>query len=103
MKPYDRCNTDPDDGCETNLSNDADNCAGCGNACSDDNGTPKCENSKCEIDCEDGYDDCNDNRDDGCERWLDRDVNNCGECDEQCDARKGWTPTSRCCGSCSAP
>ena len=92
MKPYDRCNTDPSDGCETNLSDDADNCAGCGNACSDDNGTPRCENSKCEIDCENGYDDCNDNRDDGCERWVDRDVNNCGECEERCDAQKGWTP-----------
>jgi hypothetical protein len=92
IAPYDRCNTDPADGCETNISNDAENCGGCGMACSDDHGEARCEDSECEIDCEDDYDDCNDNRADGCETWLSRDVLNCGGCEEACEAQEGWTP-----------
>lgn len=87
--PWDRCNTDSADGCETNLSEDADNCGGCGEVCSDDNGTPSCVNSECEISCDDDYDDCNDTRDDGCETWLARDAHNCGACGQTCEEREG--------------
>jgi hypothetical protein len=90
--PWDRCNTDDADGCETNLSEDAENCGGCGNACSDDHGEPYCEDSECQIDCEEDYDDCNDSRVDGCETHLARDVKNCGECRRVCEGEDGEEP-----------
>ena len=100
--PWDRCNTDVMDGCETNLSEDADNCGACGKACSDDNGTPKCVDSECEIDCADDYDDCNDSRDDGCETYLARDVENCGECHNRCTAEEGREPYCDRNGECGS-
>lgn len=91
-EPYDDCNMDVDDGCETNLRTDALHCGACGGECSDQNGTPSCEDSECSIECDDGFADCNVSSEDGCEQNIGTDVLNCGDCGEECDYDEGETP-----------
>ena len=92
ISPYDDCNNEPEDGCETNLRTAAAHCGACGNECSDQNGTPSCVNRECQIECDTGFFDCNMSRDDGCERNIGNDVTNCGECDNECPFEMGETP-----------
>ena len=52
-----------DDGCETYLSFDVDNCGGCGNACSlpvsgASTGIAECNGGSCAVSCEQGYSGC---------------------------------------------
>jgi hypothetical protein len=90
--PYDNCDNDVETGCETNRRTSLEHCGSCGNECSAQNGTPSCENGECLIDCESGFLDCNDMREDGCERNIDGDVENCGECENVCPFDEGETP-----------
>jgi hypothetical protein len=99
--PYDDCDNDVETGCETNLRNDALHCDGCGNECSDQNGTPSCVSRECQIDCDDGFFDCNNSRDDGCEQNIGTDVLNCGECGNECGFEEGETPFCAA-GECGA-
>jgi hypothetical protein len=92
VSPYDDCDNDVETGCETNLRNDALHCGGCGNECSDQNGTPSCASRECQIDCNEGFFDCNNSRDDGCEQNIGGDVLNCGECGYECEFEEGETP-----------
>lgn len=91
-EPWWQCNTDNLDGCETNLSNDPMNCGGCSMECAAVNGTPKCVDSECDIDCSPGFDNCDRLAGNGCETPLDDDVENCGGCDEVCPFDDGETP-----------
>ncbi len=101
--PYDNCNGTVDDGCETNLDSSATDCGMCGSECSDLNGTPSCEDSGCQIDCDDGFADCDPDRP-GCEQSVD-DVLSCGACDRECPSPAGETPFCRDgeCGSTPCP
>ncbi len=88
MKPWIRCNTDDDDGCEINASTDTANCGGCGMVCPALHGSPSCVSSACVIECEDGFGDCDGDALTGCEASV-SDVNNCGECGKKCPANGG--------------
>jgi hypothetical protein len=91
--PWLRCNTDEEDGCETNSSTDAMNCGACGIECPALNGTPTCVSSKCRVECDPGFGDCDEDPSNGCEASVD-DVNNCGKCNNVCpfDEEKNETP-----------
>ena len=63
--------TDPRDGCETDLAHDPNNCNECGLRCSTDNGLPGCSMRRCATGgCNEGFDDCDRNPDNGCETDL---------------------------------
>ncbi len=94
--PYEDCNGDSQvsggDGCETNLSNDAKNCGGCGNACYYPNGAGRCVNKGCVIEkCDAGWADCGAAA--GCETLLGT-TTNCRACGETCSNAHGTTSCS---------
>lgn len=65
--------------CATDLTKDADNCGQCNNSCKPSVGSPhgtnKCQNGVCQIDvCDDGWQNCNGNLDDGCETAIHNDA-----------------------------
>jgi hypothetical protein len=90
--PYDDCDHYANNGCETNLSAEVENCGACGMACLAINGTPRCEGSQCRIDCNAGFGDCNGDARDGCEKAVTSDVNNCNGCGIECPDDGGVTP-----------
>jgi hypothetical protein len=94
VKPWLRCNTDDGDGCEVNGSTDSLNCGSCGNVCPDFHGTPRCANSKCLLECDDDFGDCDGDPATGCEASL-NDVDNCGACGTACPDTDG---TPNCVG-----
>jgi hypothetical protein len=91
--PWDRCDTDETNGCETNLSNDVKNCGACGMECPALNGTASCVGGQCRIDsCDDGFGDCDEVVGNGCEASVTGDVQNCLACGESCSAPDGAEP-----------
>ena len=93
------CNFSEADGCEVDLTADADNCGNCGNRCLYANGVGVCLGGFCSMDsCVAGYDDCDSNEANGCEINIDSDVNNCGFCGNVCPSGTG-TPVCNG-GSC---
>lgn|GEM_PF-6410447 len=85
---YDDCDLHPDNGCETNIHEDALNCGGCGQACPGNGGTPNCIAGVCGVSaCNDGFGDCkNSGR---CDFELFSDPQNCGQCGHVCSAEHG--------------
>lgn len=87
-------------GCETPLGNGT-NCAACGNRCTNDHGMNTCQPAGSSFDCSPtcsaGYDDCDDNPDNGCEASL-ASTSDCGVCGRVCT---GATPYCRN-GGCTA-
>ena len=77
---YENCDGLWSNGCERNLTNDANNCGSCGNSCGT-NGI--CVSSHCE--CISPYLNCNGLLSDGCEVNKNIDVSNCGGCNNICD------------------
>ncbi len=83
---YEDCNQDPTDGCEVDLSADADHCGACDVVCELAHASSECEQGECRIAaCNETHQDCNQQAQDGCEVNTDTDPNNCGACDEVCD------------------
>ena len=84
--PFADCNGNPADGCETDTSRDLAHCGRCGDPCGAmaPNAGPACVASTCTVACEDGFDDCDDDLDNGCETPTARDELNCGGCDVTC-------------------
>jgi len=91
VAPWVDCNSDPDDGCETDTSSSATSCGACGSECPDINGTPTCEDSACGISCDDGFEDCDEDAANGCERGVGNDVLHCGACNNECPEDEGHT------------
>jgi len=90
--PWDGCDTDQTNGCETNLSNDPKNCGACGMECPALHADASCVGGKCVIDsCDDGYGNCDKDASNGCETSV-NDVENCLECDTRCSAPDGAEP-----------
>ncbi len=94
--PYEDCNLDlhdpvpldlaheTSDGCEINLSADVLNCGACDRRCATDHATVDCQNFACVVlACDTGWDDCNHDPDDACERPLNT-LADCGACDVAC-------------------
>jgi hypothetical protein len=75
----------PNDGCETNLTNDAENCGSCRNSCTDENvDVGSCLSRACLItSCDALFDDCNGTSTDGCETSLSL-TSSCGGCGLVC-------------------
>jgi hypothetical protein len=98
VAPFEGCNTDESDGCETNLSADAMNCGGCGLECPAINGDASCVSGTCRVKCEDNFGDCDDDASNGCETSL-NDVNNCGKCGTVCpdvDGQQAFCRNGEC-------
>lgn len=75
------CNGDPEDGCETDTNDDTNNCGDCDAACSDNHGSPACDNGTCVSTCDLGYADCDDDVwSNGCEANTAASVATCGGC-----------------------
>jgi hypothetical protein len=91
IKGYADCNGDPKDGCEVNLDQDKLNCGACNKVCPEINGAPFCAVGACQITCTQGFGDCDDKRENGCEKDVSKDANNCGECGKKCTPASGGT------------
>jgi hypothetical protein len=84
------------DGCETHVARDSNNCGACGNVCPRGfpGDLPLCIGGRCALDCAIGRGNCDGKL--GCELDLVTDNNNCGACGKVCGNR------SRCQqGSCA--
>lgn len=78
------CNALPADGCEASLQTVTD-CGGCGLACPTlENVAMTCVGGACTGTCAAGFGDCNGKVEDGCEKNLLKDRNNCGTCGARC-------------------
>jgi hypothetical protein len=99
------CNGDPMDGCEINTKTDKVNCGTCGKACPSVNGQPYCAEAACQITCDAGFGDCDNDRANGCEKDVSRDVQNCGKCGTLCTPTQGGTPwcKNNICGETVCP
>lgn len=79
------CDKDPKTGCEANLDTDANNCSVCGNLCKLPSAMAGCQNGMCFLAaCNQGYADCDNNPQTGCEVNLNKDKGNCGACNKPC-------------------
>ncbi len=84
---YADCDGNPANGCETNTGIDPANCGSCANVCDLLNAIEACVDGQCAIDyCEGNFGDCDSNPLNGCEVDLMTDPDNCGSCDNTCDA-----------------
>jgi len=96
VAPYDDCNGDPSDGCETNTTASLENCGACAaKPCPALNGTPYCSDAKCGLTCDKNFADCDGEAGNGCEKDVSRDINNCGGCGKTCSASAGKTAWCR--------
>jgi hypothetical protein len=86
---YQDCNGDPEDGCEINLKTNKLNCGACDKICPNLNGDPSCVGGQCQIDCNDGFEDCDGTRDNGCEVNIKTSSRNCDACRTECPADPG--------------
>jgi hypothetical protein len=78
---FGNCDGNAANGCETNTTNNVNNCGACGNTCSSPNATAACSNSACAIaTCNAGFADCDRNAANGCEVNTTNNINNCGAC-----------------------
>lgn len=99
-----------DDGCETNVNNDAANCGGCGRACSKAGASAaSCVTGACKPTCDGNHADCSSppasSPDNGCETDITSDPKNCGACGTSCDAVPHGTSaclTKSCSVTCDA-
>jgi hypothetical protein len=95
------CDRMAKNGCEQPITNDRNNCGGCGVACgmgqvcvngactcancNINNAKTKCVNNMCVFDqCLPNFADCNNDLSDGCEADLSGDKNNCAACGKAC-------------------
>ncbi len=81
------CNGTFDDGCETDVRNDASSCGACGDACvaGPQVATMRCSGGRCRVGtCTAGFGDCNGDPADGCEVDLSNSSLHCGRCGAAC-------------------
>ncbi len=82
---FGNCDGNAANGCETNTTNNAANCGGCGLMCPPrPNATATCINSACGFVCNANFTDCDGNPANGCEAQLSEDPSNCGGCGIVC-------------------
>lgn len=108
-EPFATCPMDPSTGapgstyaCDTNTSNDPNNCGECGHVCqqgfSANHTQETCAAGHCTPFCDTGWVDCNGLAEDGCEAFTSFDTNNCGACGIKCAAGVDCID-----GSCGCP
>ena len=94
--PWQDCDNQILNGCETDTSSNSASCGGCGRVCSLPNASPACVGSSCIVAaCADGFADCNKQPNDGCEVNVTNDANNCNGCGLVCAITTNAT-ASRC-------
>jgi hypothetical protein len=83
---FDDCNADISDGCETSVLSDIANCGSCSTPCNGlPNASANCVAGNCVLGkCNNGYFDCNNMPNDGCESNIASDASNCGSCGNVC-------------------
>jgi Stigma-specific protein, Stig1 len=105
------CDTNRDNGCETNIVGNPSNCGACGVRCSLANASATCASDRCAVVmCSAGYQDCDRNVMTGCEAALTTDLMNCGTCGnaclrgQSCNSGVCQCPTGQtiCLGACTA-
>jgi hypothetical protein len=81
--------------CPIYLQSDESNCGFCGNVCYMRPNTVlvRCESGNCYDPCLSGYMNCDGNFTDGCETYIDANVNNCGSCGNVCPPVPNGLPT----------
>ncbi len=96
------CNNNTNDGCETNLASDVNNCGFCGNSCNLPNATGTCVGGTCRVQaCTGGFLNCDGIHANGCETDPRTSSLNCGACGRAC--QKTGTTSVRCeAGACHA-
>jgi hypothetical protein len=99
---------DTPQGCQTNISNDANNCGACGHQCQtpdknlhqilvlNSSGGPICKNGNCQVTCAPGYVDCDTSKP-GCE--TSESVDHCGPSCMSCKISPGTHQGSAACGA----
>lgn len=103
---YGDCNADKQsDGCEIQISANADHCGACGVSCSDNNIQATCVAGLCAGKCQPKFNDCNaDKQLGGCESDSRSDADNCGACGVECsgDHVVPACVDGKCGGACKA-
>jgi hypothetical protein len=94
------CDSNKNNGCETDTTSSLTSCGGCGMVCSRPNASTACQTSVCTlIGCQSGFADCDLNPANGCEIPLNT-VSNCGACGKACTNGNG---TTTCAGGACSP
>jgi hypothetical protein len=84
---YADCNGDFNDGCEVDLTSDADHCGSCESPCALPNASAACVRGSCVVaQCAPGFANCDGDVANGCEANLITDADNCGACAHACVA-----------------
>ena len=103
---YGDCDGAEDNGCEVSLSESADHCGECGDACvAGDQQSSQCVAGRCETSCNPGFDDCDGEAANGCEQSLEHFLH-CGECRRECPHPPGAMAecvAGECGGFCITP
>jgi hypothetical protein len=86
---FGNCDGNAGNGCEQPLSGDIKNCGSCGKACDETNGTPNCNGGTCQIQCNGGFGDCDNNASTGCETNTTTSTAHCGACGKACNSTNG--------------
>ena len=96
------CSNDVNDGCETSITKDPINCGVCGKVCAaPPNATAGCMGGVCNVGpCLNGFADCDNNPQNGCEATPLTDSKNCGKCGNACALPPNALPVCTA-GSCS--
>lgn len=84
---YADCDALTSNGCEVNLTEDAQHCGSCGTRCGDPAGPVRCIRGVCESTYP--FRDCDQNGANGLETNTSNDVNNCGACGKVCSSVQG--------------
>jgi hypothetical protein len=101
---FDDCNGNATDGCETSVLADANNCGGCGKACSAlPNAQIACASGNCGLGpCNQGFANCDGNPANGCEANLATDAKNCNQCGNVCPIGAPYCSRGVCINGCLA-
>lgn len=92
-------------GCETDVTGDINHCGSCTNVCGDANGVPACLSGVCQVVCNPGFRNCDNDTSNGCEADTQNDPVHCGYCNQTCSSNHVPTPTcenAECTGACEA-
>ncbi len=83
---YFDCDGIYENGCETNISSDPNNCGDCNSICPNlAHAVSGCQDGNCVIaSCQAGWDNCDGNPANGCETDIYTNVNHCGYCNHVC-------------------